>query len=1100
MKFNETKLWKLLKTKDKEFDTKISSLLENQNVMPKIEKVISKGNTSPKDFTLHDEEHSFRVAERMYELISDSTKAILSPYECSFMLLAAYLHDIGMSPSNKKIEEYRNYLLFSNQGGLSNDDIEIIEEYLFKIYGTTPFPLEGKDITDKHYGLANEILTSFCRNMHNKWSEDWIKSELEDLGNSEYPNWTNDLIKICKSHHYNLDALKKIDFNPTYVNNQVVHLRYIAICLRISDVLDVDPERTPEVILKHRNITKKSLIYWKKDHHLNIQINENQISLHANPSNAIIHKAIDETASQIEHELELCGRLIAEKPLYLHPPHNNLRHEWLIKPYLYKNITPQNNNYVYIDTSLKLNTERIIELLAGTQLYRSPLVAVREMLQNSFDAIKESIAYDRINSNNPNDEETVNSIRNRYCIELVLEEIDDNIWLSCKDNGIGMTKDILSNNFLISGSSKHFKTHKLEEECKRLGFSAERTGQFGIGILSYFMLTESFVVNTKRSELANDNENTAWKLEIPSMFGFGELKHSSSTSIGTEIRLKLKSKFVNNNEQFEKDIIKEISDFLVNIPCKLSFESKISGNEKKWTHGWVNNENTYSNRISKKLSSRLSDKKRYSKSDNDIKILTKAIKAHEECLNWIVDEGSLFNNLGYYKILIPYYAFPLGNSFTYIQIEEEKDKGILINKGKYFIPSFKNSVAWNGIKIKHYDLEEKVERPYLFLINFTSSKVGKISVSREELNIEDSLKKGILSFIEKKYDELLKESGISFNNSLSYFNLIGTPTLRGDTLIPSLLENEYVLKKISESNVAVPISENSIKYDFIDGIFSSFTKLKKYDFGYDLDSKEIPIIEKCSIGDKLIMNMNLSLNKDDFLFMKTIKGVNFISDKDENKEFHLLKFPPQLNEVCCIYYDKEYILNKNNILVSKLNLEYYPLSLKRNLNLILKYNSTEKDELLSLLMEIDPDFVKKQILEAKQEVNNLLTEQPEINILFNYCSMVDNRIQLLMALGKHDKLKKELENEGVKYYVETLTKLNDNYNIHTILHTFLDDNKIDNIRFIDFIEEDKVLKSRMKTIRKDNIEETDNFEEIKEFINKVDEKWKYEIKIKEGKR
>jgi hypothetical protein len=48
-----------------------------------------------------------------------------------------------------------------------------------------------------------------------------------------------------------------------------------------------------------------------------------------------------------------------------------------------------------------------LELLAGTQLYGTPLAAIRELLQNAFDAVGERIARERLSQPDPVDPEMV---------------------------------------------------------------------------------------------------------------------------------------------------------------------------------------------------------------------------------------------------------------------------------------------------------------------------------------------------------------------------------------------------------------------------------------------------------------------------------------------------------------------------------------------------------------------------------------------------------------------------------------------------------------------------------------------------------------------
>jgi hypothetical protein len=65
---------------------------------------------------------------------------------------------------------------------------------------------------------------------------------------------------LCQSHHFGFDRLRSDEFQPRWVGTppEIVNLRFLALALRVADILDFDPERTPEVILAHRNIAPES--------------------------------------------------------------------------------------------------------------------------------------------------------------------------------------------------------------------------------------------------------------------------------------------------------------------------------------------------------------------------------------------------------------------------------------------------------------------------------------------------------------------------------------------------------------------------------------------------------------------------------------------------------------------------------------------------------------------------------------------------------------------------------------------------------------------------------------------------------------------------
>jgi len=65
--WNQTALWSELQNRTSGDAGIVCAALATK--MPQIEKILAVGGTAPLDFTLHDAEHSFRVAERMSQII-----------------------------------------------------------------------------------------------------------------------------------------------------------------------------------------------------------------------------------------------------------------------------------------------------------------------------------------------------------------------------------------------------------------------------------------------------------------------------------------------------------------------------------------------------------------------------------------------------------------------------------------------------------------------------------------------------------------------------------------------------------------------------------------------------------------------------------------------------------------------------------------------------------------------------------------------------------------------------------------------------------------------------------------------------------------------
>jgi HSP90 family molecular chaperone len=181
-------------------------------------------------------------------------------------------------------------------------------------------------------------------------------------------------------------------------------------------------------------------------------------------------------------------------------PDTPLPHVWTFPSSLALDIRPRDNKYVYIDGAFRPAATKLIELLSGNRLYSNPLHAVRELLQNAFDAISEKIATTRLTWQVPKDSLRGDALRSIQNVELSLEWVDGRQWIVCRYTGIGMTKEIISDYLLVPGRSRRRQVVQLSRRCETAGFALERSGQFGIGLLSYFMIADRVEFLTRRDD------------------------------------------------------------------------------------------------------------------------------------------------------------------------------------------------------------------------------------------------------------------------------------------------------------------------------------------------------------------------------------------------------------------------------------------------------------------------------------------------------------------------------------------------------------------------------------------------------------------------
>ena len=788
--WKETKIYKALANSNSEQVNKMRNVLENPQVMEKIQVILNKSGTTPKDFTLHDSSHSFRVAERMWDLIPDKTKEILSAFELGFLLLSAYLHDIGMNPRFSKVQSHLLFLTTNSKDQLTEEEIQEFQKWIDDNLKSQTIDITKETIND--LDSTNYILTYYVRFKHNDWSEEWIKENLLSETLSLYPRWIEDIISVCKSHHYDMDSLLETDFDPKYVQSSNIHLRYLAICLRVADVMENDPERTPDILLNYRDIAETSRKYWLKDHEFQLIRKEDKFTIYSRPDRAFIHKAIIETAEQIEAELKLCRRLVIERPLNYSSYGLVQNYEWIINAILERDIEPLKGTYKYIEGAFRPNTDRILELLGGNQLYGDPIWAFRELLQNSFDAVKEKIAYlvlDQVNDPN----ETIKQFANINWIKVNLERRDDGFWLVCQDSGVGMTDDIIEKFFLVSGASRKYELIGLERKCKAKGFNMGRTGQFGIGVLSYFMIAEKIIFKTKRVQQTgyDDSKITGWKFEINGTHDFGELRKINWSYTGSEIEIKLRKPFNADIEKWDRSFSQFVINSISKVPCTLTYHSCLSNtNNHQIGYSWAQSNDDFIRKVALLFKGRMLDKKEnfnYEFVNNNQRQLDKEeleltrkalsdLKNRTKCLS---EEGRLLDNLGSYKVNIPYFELLYGNCFYYMYESNEDNNHFVyqLGQGHYWSPFFDTiALSLQGFKIAPHTREDKLKnllrtnhKNVFVQVDFEIIKEENLSVSRHHLTIERDFIK-IINFLNERIEKLIENNCALFDNTYDSVN------------------------------------------------------------------------------------------------------------------------------------------------------------------------------------------------------------------------------------------------------------------------------------------------------------------------------------------
>jgi hypothetical protein len=444
------------------------------------------------EYTQHDIHHSIRLIETIEELVSDIDA--LNEFEIFLIIACCLLHDTGMGTDSETIDKIK-----SNTSGLTDIKFEAMVE--------------------KFSGDEQLALQELIRTIHGDLSAAGISNRYSDLftfKDLRNVSYCEDVMQICRSHtkdHIWLNAnLKSSMIKSRFEYNP----HYLAILLRLADILDFDGRRTPLFlynIIRPRGISDKE---WTQ-HFIVSNINKvkldresnlNKVSIYGNCSDVNLHRKfltyVDWINNELEYAVETTSKMRSAYRLFL-------------KTRLELNV--DSVGYTVSNYRLNIDFLSITNLLMGEKIYGERSLGIRELIQNSIDACKVRIEKEELNQRFGDDP---------YCpvIKILLNEEDSLVTI--RDNGCGMDEEIIKKYFLNIGKSYYTSDDYLLRRHKY-----KPIGNYGIGFLSCFMLSEKVIVKTSKP---NDKYRYDISLEKNSEYiSFTQVEDSAFS--GTEVEL-----------------------------------------------------------------------------------------------------------------------------------------------------------------------------------------------------------------------------------------------------------------------------------------------------------------------------------------------------------------------------------------------------------------------------------------------------------------------------------------------------------------------------------------------------------------------------------
>ena len=487
------------------------------------------------EFDIHDEKHSEKVVFNIEKLLSNNVQK-LSTYELFLIHLSSFFHDCAMAPSDwelsllkftegtekykvndssichdlkepfklsyakKVVEESKKTFygefendvknwLFSHKS--ENELIEYLASTLIEYqnyrngFAEQIRKVNGKD---EFESLNSFIRTDFIRATHHIRIQTYVNNLESIFGNSfEQPAWgkrlAKDLALVCRSHGEDISFLEELNISAQYYGNEYANLQLVGMLLRLGDIIHFSFDRAPLELRSSRKFKSEfSFLQWAlKNNGANYSIESGEISFRAYCETPEIYFKLHDYLDWIEIEIQNYFKL----DRHWHDSYKSFIPNLQDKVER-TNIT--NDESVFLPKrglSFTLNQKRIIELLMGVGLYKDKFACLRELYQNALDACLCMIS-----------EANTISHKAKGIIQFSIEQVGDKTYLCCKDNGIGMTKAIIENHLLKIGNSYYMSSEFYKKQAQ-WGGAFTPTSQFGIGILSCFMLGNKIDIITK---------------------------------------------------------------------------------------------------------------------------------------------------------------------------------------------------------------------------------------------------------------------------------------------------------------------------------------------------------------------------------------------------------------------------------------------------------------------------------------------------------------------------------------------------------------------------------------------------------------------------
>jgi hypothetical protein len=495
-------------------------------------------------FTPHDEEHHlsriFGIADKM---LGRERYARMNAAELFLLASGLYAHDWGMAVSQDELK----YLRLGATGTYNSDAFTPLDDERFRLHEFAERQgLRPTNLDDFPELEANQ-LCAYIRYTHAWRSGVRVRTFFKSAGAS----LPQAMERVCQGHWLDFPELDDESRFPVQfgVLGQTVNLRAIALYVRLVDLFDIADDRTPYAIWRFvAPRDPRATMEWSKHRALSpvtfpVYGDGRSVRFDGSTSDPEVWAELEDLHTYCETQLFGAIDLMAR--------HHDERHqldlrkiEWAVTAERFK---PVNIRFEF-------QRQRMFEILAD-EIYRGDShVFLRELLQNSIDAIRMRREMVKRRAESSGSHRDIGLGFDDAIYYSVEHGVDGDAVVRCRDYGIGMDEYVIRNYLAVAGASYY-----QSDEFRHIGLSMDPISRFGIGILSCFMVADRLEIETSR-EPHLSAEGRPLRIEIPSPnHQFRIFAAPASTDVGTVVTVhvcgaKLKTDVLREEAEDESEV------------------------------------------------------------------------------------------------------------------------------------------------------------------------------------------------------------------------------------------------------------------------------------------------------------------------------------------------------------------------------------------------------------------------------------------------------------------------------------------------------------------------------------------------------------------